>query len=82
VLAVVARSESTEVLFHRVGTPPGGLVPPALGDDAGTVYEPVAPHPVSTWGPVIGAWRYRPTAPDAATRFSATLGDTRWNIVG
>ncbi|MBE2317738.1 hypothetical protein DVA67_017280 [Solirubrobacter sp. CPCC 204708] len=96
VVAVVTRTESTEVLFHHVGGEQGtdhglaaldafeaaldALVPPALHDDQGTRYEPVAPRPVGGGGTagtpdperprvITGTWRYQPPAPDAAATF-------------
>lgn len=108
VLAVVVRTEATDVLFHHVGPPQGAyqgaladlaafdadiqaLVPPALIDDVGTRYEPATPRPVRSRGNggmpdparprvITGVWRYSPTAPDAAGRFTATLGETRWTL--
>jgi hypothetical protein len=67
------------------------LVPPALRDDQGGVYEPVEQHPISasSHSPesagdarqvVIGAWLYTPTAPDEATSFSIEQEGGRWTL--
>jgi hypothetical protein len=64
------------------------LVPPSLGDDAGTVYSPVRDRPVSSHGsagperpPVrTGIWRYQPPAPDSAAAFEVTTSGARWRL--
>lgn len=66
VVAVVTRTESTEVHFHHVGGPEAGgrggarmeayrrameaLPAPELADDAGTAYTPAVPLPVTSHG--------------------------------
>lgn len=62
IVAVVTRTECTEVTFHHVGGPQGdaqldafgalvdSLVPPRLTDDVGTLYTPVSDRPVGATG--------------------------------
>ncbi len=90
IVAVVTRTDATEVVFHHVGEPEeDGLAAPALADDLGIGYEPVTPGPVSSHGSagprrrvMTGAWRYQPAAPDAAAAFSVALGTARWQLTG
>jgi hypothetical protein len=69
------------------------LVPPALRDDRGVVYEPVDQHPISASSHsteadsdprqvVIGTWLYTPAAPDEATSFSIEQAGGRWTLTG
>jgi hypothetical protein len=62
IYALVVCAEVTEVRFHGEGQAPA---PPPLSDELGTRYEPDPDFPVDG-----GAWRYFPSAPAAATRFS------------
>lgn len=63
ILAVVTRTDSTEVHFHHLGEPRGddrfgsafraaveSLVPPKLSDDHGTGYAPASQQPASAHG--------------------------------
>jgi hypothetical protein len=69
------------------------LVAPALGDDRGTAYTPVSRTPVTSHGAggmpdperrrvVTGVWRYAPSAPAGARRFTAQADRGRWAIGG
>ena len=72
IVAVIACTDATEVVFHHVGDPQQHLAP-TLRDDRGTTYTPVAPTHVGSYGlgaaALTGLWRYQPPAPDAATAF-------------
>ena len=84
VVAVVARADATDVLFHHTGPFGTALAPPALTDDRGTRYVPAHWQPVSASGRrgmvAIGTWRYLPAAPAAANRFTVTRGDAWWAV--
>lgn len=72
IVAVIACTDATEVVFHHVGDPQQHLAP-TLRDDRDTTYTPVAATHVGSYG--LGAaaltafWRYQPPAPDAAAVF-------------
>jgi hypothetical protein len=67
------------------------LVPPALGDDRATAYEPVESRPVSASSHshepegdpglvIIGTWLYTPAPPDEAATFEIEQAGGRWKL--
>jgi len=72
IVAVIACTAATEVVFHHVGQAQQHPAP-TLRDDRGTTYTPVACTHVGSYHlgatTLTGIWRYQPPAPDTAAAF-------------
>ena len=72
IVAVIACTDATEVVFHHVGQAQQHPAP-TLRDDRGTTYTPVASTHIGSYhlsaATLTGIWRYQPPAPDTAAAF-------------
>lgn len=93
IVAVIARTDCTEVVFHHVGQPGSfgaqsmmgfgdGLSAAALTDDAGRSYTAVTEHPVSATGSGGTPFPERPEVMTGAWRYQPAAAETvtAWTV--